>query len=173
MRLLAKHPRPIWSEAIYQFVKEENSELGVEALKALVLVGHPKLVTVLKEALASNQPRMRDEAFARLSERSDRESEQLAIEYALEQIKTQPPSEPVRQLLNRVKDRRALPLLWKQFDRSPNKVSLLQTFALIGDQETARELIARFRNLQEHEKGETLRVLAKLDPVSFRRLAAE
>lgn len=171
VRLLAKHPRPMWSDAIYQYVKGQNQELGVEALRALVQVGHPQLMTVLKESLASTQPGMREEAFARLAERTDRDSEKIAIEYALEQLKTQPMSESVRVLLNRTKDKRALPLLWRQYDRTPNKSNLLQTLALIGDQETVRELLNRYPRMQEYEKGETIKILAKLSPTEFRKLA--
>jgi tetratricopeptide (TPR) repeat protein len=128
-------------------------------------------MTVLKESLASNQPGMREEAFARLAERTDPESEKIAVEYALEQLKTQPMSEPVRVLLSRTKDKRALPLLWKQYDRTPNKGQLLQTLALIGDQETVRELLKRYDHMQEYEKAETIKILAKLSPTEFRKRA--
>lgn len=171
VRLLARYPRPIWSEAIFQFVKDPNSGLGVEALRTLVQVGHPQLLSVLRDALKSSQQPMRNEAFQRLAERTDRESEQLAVDYLLEQLKDNPPTPAAVQLLQRVKDKRALPLLWKQFNRSPNKVLLMQAIAQIGDESTAQELISRYPLLQEHEKGEALRVLSKLDPPQFRKMA--
>ena len=68
-------------------------------------------------------------------------------------------------LINRVKDRRALPLLFAQFDKSDNKVGVIQTLAMIGDQETARLLTERYPAMQNHEKGEALRALHGDDPL--------
>jgi tetratricopeptide (TPR) repeat protein len=77
------------------------------------------------------------------------------------------------QLLNRIKDKRALPLLMARFAATPNKQELIQTLSLIGDAETAKFLVEKYPVLQNNEKGEVLRLLVKFDQVSFRQLATQ
>ncbi len=172
VRILAAYPRPIWSDAIYDFVKDSRSGLNVEALQALVQVGHPRLTTVLVDALKSSDAQLSQTALTVLASRTDRESEDIAMEYVLEQLKTTPATAVMLQLIGRIKDRRALPLLTAQFGRHDNKVALIQTLALLGDAETARFLDERYSQLQSHEKGEVLRSSARLDRAMFHRLAA-
>jgi HEAT repeat protein len=173
VRVLANFPRPIWSDVIYEFTRDGRSGLNVEALNALVQVGHPKLLSVLADALRGDDAELRQQAFSVLATRTDRESEELALEYTLEQLKTVQPTPQMLALLNRVKDPRALPLLMARFDGSSNKSALIQTLALIGDRGTARFLGEKFESLQNHERGEVLRAIARLDTGIFRRLAAQ
>ncbi|MGE5191220.1 MAG: tetratricopeptide repeat protein, partial [Deltaproteobacteria bacterium] len=161
------------SEAIYEFVKDARSGLNVEALSALVQVGHPKLLSVLADALKGNDGTLRQQAFQILAGRADRESEELALEFTLAHLKSQPPTSLMLQLLNRVKDKRALPLLMARFTATPNKQELIQTLSLIGDAETAKFLVEKYPNLQNHEKGEVLRLLVKFDQPGFRQLAVQ
>jgi tetratricopeptide (TPR) repeat protein len=173
VRVLAAYPRPIWSEAIYEFVKDTRSGLNVEALGALVQVGHPKLLSVLAEALKGNDENLKAQAFNILAVRPDRESEELALDYTLERLKSGPPTSVMLQFLGRVKDRRALPLLMARFGGVQNKHELIQTLALIGDEETVKFLVEKYPNLQNHEKGEVLKLLARSDQASFRKLAVQ
>jgi HEAT repeat protein len=173
VRILAAYPRPIWSEAIYESVNDSRSGLNLEALNALVQVGHPKLAQVLAAAIQGPDAALRQHAFNLLAQRADRESEDLALAYLLEQLKTQPPTPIMLQLINRIKDRRALAPLMARFDSTPNKHDLIQTLALIGDEETAKFLVEKYPGLQSHEKGEVLKVLVRFDRSSFRRLAAQ
>ena len=173
VKILAAYPRPVWSDAIYEFVRDARSGLNVEALNALVQVGHPKLLSVLAEALKGNDEALKTQAFGILAARSDRESEELAVDYTLAHLKTAPPTSVMLQLLNRVKDRRALPLLMASFNSVQNRQELIQTLGLIGDEQTARFLVETFPSLQNHEKAEVLRLLVKFDPAGFRQLAAQ
>jgi len=173
VRILAAYPRPIWSEAIYEFVNDSRSGLNLEALNALVQVGHPKLPLVLAAAIQGDDATLKQHAFNLLAVRPDRESEDLALGYAFEQLKTQSPTPVILQLINRTKDRRALPLLMARFDSSPNKHDLIQTLALIGDDQTVKYLVEKYPALQSHEKGEVLKILVRADRSSFRRLAAQ
>jgi len=173
VRILAAYPRPVWSEAIYEFVKDARSGLNVEALNALVQVGHPKLISVLGDALKGSDETLKQQAFTILAGRADRESEELALEFTLVHLKTNPATTIMLQLLNRIKDKRALPLLMARFPATQNKQELIQTLALIGDEQTAKFLVEKYPALQNHEKGEVLRLLVKFDPTSFRQLAAQ
>lgn len=173
LKILALYPRPIWSEAIYQFVKDPRAGLNIEALNALVQVGHPKLVSVLEDALKGTDDGLQQQAFHILAIRSDRESEEIAMNYTLQELAKAPPTPQMLGLLNRVKDKRALPLLIAQFDKTQNRSGLIQTLALIGDQETAAQLAAKYPQLQSQEKGEALRALNKLNSAKFRELAAQ
>ncbi|MFN0051385.1 MAG: HEAT repeat domain-containing protein [Planctomycetales bacterium] len=173
VKILAAYPRPVWSDAIYEFVKDPRSGLNVEALQALVQVGHPRLVPLLQEALQGKDQVLSQAALEVLVGRSDRESEEIALTYTLEQLATSLASPMMLQLLNRVKDRRAVPLLVAQFGKHDNKAAVIQTLALIGDADTGGFLAEKYTQLQGHEKGEVLRALTKLDKLKFRKLAGQ
>ena len=55
--------------------------------------------------------RCADEAFQLLASRSDRQSEELSLQYTLQTLKSGPPTPAMYSLLNRTKDPRAVPLL--------------------------------------------------------------
>lgn len=171
VRVLARFPRPVWSEAIYEFVTDSRAGLNSEALTALVQVGHPKLVSVLKDALLGKDAGLRNQAFGVLSQRTDQESEEIALKYTLDHIAKNPPDDMMLQMLQRVKDRRAVPLLTAQFDKVQNKSSLVQTLAMIGDADTSSFLVGKYPNLQSHEKAVVLQSLSKFDMPKFRELA--
>ncbi len=173
VKIMAAYPRPIWSDAIYEFVKDSRSGLNVEALNALVQVGHPKLLSVLADALRGSDATLRLQAFAILAARHDRDSEELALDFTLEYLKMQAPAPGMLPLLDRVKDRRALALLLARFNETQNKTELIQTLAKIGDEQTAKFLIGRYPGLQNHEKGEVLRYLLRFDMLGFRQLAPQ
>ncbi|MCY2963445.1 MAG: HEAT repeat domain-containing protein, partial [Planctomycetota bacterium] len=173
VRTLAQFPKPLWSEAIYEFVQDGRQGLNVEALNALVQVGHPRLVEVLAKALKGEDDALRQQALTVLISRSDRESEEIALEFTVAYLADKEPIGSMYTLLNRVKDRRTLPLLLAKFDASQNKTSLIQTIALMGDQETAKLLVEKFPKLQPHEKGTVIQVMARLDKLRFRELARE
>ncbi len=173
VKILAAYPRPIWSDAIYEFVKDPRSGLNLEALNALVQVGHPKLLSVLADALHGSDAALKMQAFGILAARNDRECEELSVDFTLEHLKTAAPAPGMLALLNRVKDRRALPLLLARFSETQNKTELIQTLTRIGDEKTAKFLIDRYPGLQNHEKAEVLRYLVRFDTFGFRQLAPQ
>ncbi|HEY2252183.1 MAG TPA: HEAT repeat domain-containing protein, partial [Planctomycetaceae bacterium] len=173
VKIMAAYPRNIWRDAIYEFIKDPRSGLNVEALNALVQVDHPQLLQVLALALKGDDAGLSMQAFNILAHRADRESEDLAIEFTLEYLAKQPPTPVMLELLGRVKDKRALPLLMARFNNAPNKSELIQKLGLIGDDQTGRFLVDRYPSLQNVEKGEVLKLLVRLDPPRFRQLAAQ
>ena len=50
VRVLAKYPRPLWADTIYSFIGDPEPDVAVEALRALVETGHPRLLDLLKDA---------------------------------------------------------------------------------------------------------------------------
>jgi HEAT repeat protein len=173
IKIMAAYPRNIWRDAIYEFVQDTRSGLNVEALNALVQVDHPKLLSVLALALKGEDANLKMQAFNILAGRTDRESEELAVEFTLEHLKTQPATPVMLELLGRAKDARALPLLMARFDDTPNKPELIQKLALIGDDQTGKFLVDRYPQLQNVEKGEILKLLVRFDPPRFRQLAGQ
>ena len=173
IKIMAAYPRNIWRDAIYEFIKDPRSGLNVEALNALVQVDHPKLLSVLALALKGDDAGLKMQAFNILAGRPDRESEELATEFALEYLATKPATPIMLELLTRVKDKRALPLLMARFNETPNKPELIQKLALIGDDQTGKFLVDRYPSLQNVEKGEILKLLVRFDPPRFRLLAAQ
>lgn len=174
VRVLAKYPRPIWSDTIFSFVSDSEPEVAVEALRALVQTGHPRLLVVLKDALARGPAAVRDEAFQLLASRSDRQSEELALAYTLSTMKNGPPTSAMYALLNRTKDPRAVPLLLVELDRSSNnRVQIINTLAQIGDQRVADALAAKYPSLTDRDKTAALNAMQLLKSPQFRRFAGE
>lgn len=171
VRGLAQFPRPLWSQAIYDFVQVGPDGMNAEAVNALVQVGHPRLLEVLTRALADSNPELQLQALAVLVRRSDRASEQIALDYTLKHLADKDPQGPMLELLNRVKDPRSLPLLQSRFDASTQKSSLIQSLTLLGDTGTAQFLRDRYDALPINEKGDVLRGLNRLAPRMFRELA--
>lgn len=172
--VLAKYPRPVWSETIYQFVKDSQAGLNVEALRALVKVGHPKLFEVLRDALETGDEALRNEALAVLVQRTDPESERLALDYALESLKTSPPSGHILNLLNRTRDTRAIPLLLKHLGETSNqRIGLISTLGRIGDERVAEAFVKLYPTLPNGDKAAVLSALQDLRSPDFRKLAGE
>ncbi len=174
VRVLAKYPRPLWSDTIYSFISDPDPSVAVEALRALVETGHPRLLDLLKDALARGTPPVREEAFQLLSKRSDPQSEELALEYALHAMKSGAPNTNVYELLTRTKDPRAIPLLLHELDRvTGNRSQIINVLAQIGDQSAAEALAAKYPTLSDRDKASTLNALQTLKSPHFRRFAGE
>lgn len=175
VKVLAAHPRPIWSEVIYRFVNDPREGLNQEALQALTLVGHPQLVQVLRDALSGKDDDLRQKAFVILTERTDHESEEIAVDYTLGHLTDDSVDdkifEAMLKLLNRVKDKRAVPLLLERFSKLENKRAAIITLSLIGDREVAEFFEKQFDELQTNEKSEALKALHTLHSPKFRELA--
>lgn len=175
VKVLSAFPRPIWSQTIYEFVKDTNSGVGVEALKALGVVGHPKLVDVLADTLKNGDATLRTEAFGQLISRTDRRSESIAMEYSLKLMQDKPPTSQIYALLRRTKDPRAIPLLMKHLDKSSgSKSTIISVLAQIGDQNVGKELADRYSKLKsEYDRAAVLRALIRLKSPRFLKLAGE
>lgn len=173
VQVLAKYPRPIWSETIYEYVHDSRAGLNIEALRALVRVGHPKLVDVLEEGLQSKDQTLRTQSFAVLATRTDERSEQLAMDYALESLKSSPPDGQMVALLSRTKDPRAVPLLMKHLEKASEKATIINLLAQIGDQSLAEVFLRKYPSLQTHEKAAVLNGLRQLHSPKFRELAGQ
>ncbi|MGE3316010.1 MAG: HEAT repeat domain-containing protein [Planctomycetaceae bacterium] len=172
--ILAKHPRPIWSDTIYEFVSNADAGLSTEALRALVRVGHPKLLDVLSQALTRGEATMRNEAFQLLVQRTDRESEEIALNFTLKHLETSPPGDDMIRLLDRTKDPRAVPLLIKLLDTIPNsRQQIITTLSRVGDQSVADVLVAKYPTLAGRDKAAVLTALIQLKSPAFRKLAGE
>lgn len=173
VQVLAKYPRPIWSDALYEFVTNSPTSIDVESLKALVQVGHPQLVDVLERALKSPDKSIRDLAFQTLSLRNDQRSEALSIEYALKLLEAGPPDANVVQLLSRTKEVRAIPLLLKQLESGNDRVTTINLLLQLGDQDVADKLVQKYPALNNNEKVQVLQGLKLFRHAKFRDLCGE
>lgn len=174
VKTLAKYPRPLWSDTIYEFVRDPGSGVGAEALRALGAIGHPKLVDVLENAVNGKDSAMRTEAFRQLLTRQDARSEKIAMAHTLKHMQKSLPTSQMYQLIRRTKDRRVVPLLLKHLEESKNSNStVIETLALIGDQSVAEKLVALYpKRKSDYDKAQILQALVKLKSPDFRRLAA-
>ena len=173
VKVLAQYPRPIWSETIYKFVRDPQGGLGIDGLQALVRVGHPKLIEVLKDALASRDTVLRDAAFNELVNQTDSASEQIAIQFTLKHMESAPPTPPMLAFLTKTKDQASLPLLLKHLkNNASDRTGIINTLAQIGDQTVANALVEQYATLRPNEQTAVLGVLGQLKSPAFLKLAA-
>jgi len=172
--VVARHPRPIWSDVVYEFATADDSEVSIVALQALVRIGHPQLVDVLGDSLHQGTRDFQEAAFKILALRTDSRSEELAMQYTLDRMERSPPSSEMMQLLRRTRDRRAVPLLLAHFEKSKSsRLTIINTLALIGDQSVADIFLKKYSSLQTNEKTVVLNMLRQLRSPKFRKLAGD
>ena len=177
VQVLAKYPRPIWSETLYEFASDPRAGLHIESVKALAQVGHPKLVAILEAGLKSSDKPLKDFSFQTLASRTDEPSEKLAMDFTLDHLKTSPPDNNMVQLLTRTKDARALPLLLDQLNtqldaNKPNeRQAVLTLLVQIGDKSVADMLAEKYASLKPNEKAQVLNGLRQFRHPKFREYA--
>lgn len=173
VKVLAQYPRPIWSETIYKYVRDPQGGLGIDGLQALVRVGHPKLVEVLKDTLDSRDSLMREAAFNELVNQTDATSEQIAARYTLKHMESAPPTPAMLAFLIKTKDQASVPLLLKHL-KNPvgDRTGLINALAQIGDQSVADQLVEHYGTLRSNEQVAVLGVLGQLKSPAFLKLAA-
>ncbi len=170
--VLAQHPRPIWSDLIFRDASASDPALRLAAVRALVRIGHPQLFGVLAEALQSEDAALRDEAFARLVDRTDPKSESLATEHALKLLADGPPSGPTTSILSRTRDPRAVPLILQHLDAAEeNRPVLINLLATVGGADVAPELISRYEEYGDQERAAVLEALRQMGVEEARPLA--
>jgi HEAT repeat protein len=172
VQVLAKYPRPVWSETLYEFASDPRDGLNLDAVKALVQVGHPKLVDILEAGLKGADKPLRDLCFQTLANRSDERSEKLALDYTIAHLKDSPPDPHMNQLLVRTKDPRALPLLLEHLNRPGDHNAVITLLVQIGDQTVAEKLAQKYPTLQTTtEKAQVLNGLRQFRHPKFREFA--
>ena len=172
VKVLAQYPRPIWSETIYKYVRDPQGSLGIDGLQALVRVGHPKLVEVLKDTLDSRDTAMREAAFNELVNQTDSASEQIAMQYTLKQMESAPPTPAMLAFLTKTKDQASVPLLLKHLKNpATDRTALINTLAQIGDQTVADMLVEQYGTLRPNEQVAVLGILGQLKSPAFLKLA--
>lgn len=173
VKVLAQNPRPIWSETIYKFVRDPQGGLGIDGLQALVRVGHPKLVEVLKDSLTSRDVAIRDVAYNELTNQTDPASEKIALEFTLKHMESAPPTPAMLGFLTKTKDQASVPLLLKHLKNgAADRSGLINTLAQIGDQTVADALVEQYASLRPNEQTAVLGVLGQLKSPMFLKLAA-
>lgn len=172
MRVLARHPRPEWSELLFEYITKSDRYRSGDALAALVKVGHPQLGMVLGEALNSPTPSVRKLAFGELVRRGGAADEQLALDYTLSFLEHSPPNSPaMTQFLTRTCDPRALPLLWRHLKEANNKASLIHLITEMSDESVVPQLVEMYPTFQPTEQAAVLYAVNGLDSAAFLTLA--
>ncbi|GDY06934.1 hypothetical protein LBMAG52_04200 [Planctomycetia bacterium] len=172
VKVLAQNPRPIWSETIYKYVRDPQGGLGIDGLQALVRVGHPKMIEVLKDSLQSRDFAIRDTAYNELTNQPDAASEQIALQFTLKHMESAPPTPAMLTFLTKTKDQASIPLLLKHLkNNAGDRTGLINTLAQIGDQTVANTLVEQYATLRPNEQTAVLGILGQLKSPAFLKLA--
>ena len=171
--VLAKYPRPLWSNALANLAREGDPAVRGEALDALSRLGHPQLMEAFETALADDDAKLRTRAFALLVDRQDAESEALALRFALQHLESQPPTRDMLVLLQRTKDQRAVPLLLKHLNGGRSRQSeLIHLLSMIGGIDIRDALEEVYPRLERTLQPQVLATLAQMQSPKFYEFAA-
>lgn len=173
VRVLAKYPRPIWSEALFEFVTAPSERIDPESLKALVQVGHPRIVSILENALLSSDKSLQEQSFKELAKRGDDRSEKLAVDHALKLLENGPPDSTVVTLLSRTKDTRAIPALLKHLNATTDHSGTINLLLQMGDRQVVDQLVDFYPRFNSNEKVQVLQGLKPFNHPRFRALCGE
>ena len=171
--LLVRYPHPAGAEFIRGRLHSDNAEERRQALQGLSALGHPQLAIILEEMLRDPDPVVRQFSFSLLSQRSDRHSERVSLDYALAQLGQKKLDETLRQFLQRVRDPRVGPLLIQLLDQSEGRPGLIELLGNVGDEQTAQELARRFPQFDELEQEAVLEALQQQGLPIARELAMD
>ncbi|NOX55592.1 MAG: tetratricopeptide repeat protein [Planctomycetes bacterium] len=172
---LGHYPDSLWSDLLVRWVRKADDGVAAAALRTLVHIGHPRLETILREALESDRTNLSEAAFAELFRRRDPESQQILLQYTLRWIQTRPPTNAMYALLNQTKDNRAIPALLKHLEQVQlNRAALITTLSYLGDRSVAERLNAIYPRLQDQqERAAAIRALRRLRSPHFLERARE
>ena len=173
LKVLAAHPRPLWVNELYDAATAPGAQASQDLLLALVQLGHPKVTDLLQAALAGNNRNLQGFAFGILSQRNDPRSEQLAMEFLLERLKTSPPDGNMIQLLSRTRDPRAVPLLIKLLDGQGDHAQVINLLGQYADPAALEKLLTLYAKLRPHERVQVLQALRQMEHPRFLELARE
>ncbi len=173
MQVLARHPRAKWSETIYEYVTGSPEGMTTEGIKALLLVGHPRLVDVLESAMHGSDLELRRFVFPILAQRDDPRSERLAAEYTFAQLARTPPDNAMSQFLQRTRPPAAIPLLLARFESGPERISVINLLAQIGDESVGDAIVSKYPKLSISEQSVSLQALRTLRHPRFLEFAGQ
>ncbi|MFG0334752.1 MAG: HEAT repeat domain-containing protein, partial [Maioricimonas sp. JB049] len=175
IQVLARHPRPQWTSEFVAAASDDDAEVRLAALRALERIGHSRRAELLSDALKSDHEPLRKEAFRQLVQLADPDKEALAVDYALERLRTDPPDGYMTTLLTRTRDARAAPLLIQHLrEKNPsNPQNIVRLLAQIGGPDVDAELAAHYPKVSEQIQATILEVLSQLHSPLVRELAAD
>ena len=172
--ILANHPRAEWTDRIAGYYESSDPELRLAALRALVQLGHPRIVDFLEAAISSSDSELRSEAFVQLSQRTDPRSEEIAIRYALQRLESDAPDAATYGLLVRTREQRAIAPLFKRLDAlTGNREQIVELILQLGGGDVVPQMLERYDGFSAAEKAIVLNQMVETDSVRLHSLALE
>lgn len=171
--VLAEYPRPMWSDALHRLATQGDAAVRGDALAALAQLGHPQLTDAFRAALSSSEESLRGRAFTLVAWRQDAASEQLALDFTLNHLETEPPTRDMQLLIARTKDPRAVPLLLKHIEAGgAQRSDLVRLLIQIGGLEIREPLEEIYPKLDRETQRHVLGPLAEMRSPKIYEFAA-
>lgn len=176
IEVLASFAHPDWNDRLLKHCDDPETEVRLAAIRALRRIGHPKLLGVLKRLVRDPDDQVRNEAFTILVDRTDLESEEIAMEICLERLSDSKTKDDDLQhaytLLYRTRDVRAIPpLLERLAALKEGRSQVISLLGMIGGSDVIDRLIADYPRLGPEEKGAVLSLLTDQVSLAGREIA--
>lgn len=175
---LAEAAHAEFSPWIIERTRSADPPLRRAALRALNRSGHPQRIDLTIQALQDADASVRSTAFEALAKLNHPRAQEAAVDYALRTIRSasiDDAFETIVALIGRTRDPRFAEAL---FELLPNQDDAKQSriislLGIVGDERTAKELVARFSSFRGDARESALQVLSSLAPESAVNLAAQ
>lgn len=163
LRLLAEFYHPDWDPFLAESVQSSEPEVRRTSLEVLSRLGHADLTRFCVQALQDPQPAVREAAFRALMDRADRAGEQAALDYALRQLSAGEVSESGLELIERLRETRAAPLILKHIEReNVPRIRLIEVLGAVGTNDSIRALLDHLEKLSTEEQIAALELAGRL-----------
>ncbi|WP_437191955.1 TPR end-of-group domain-containing protein [Planctomicrobium sp. SH527] len=161
--ILAEAYSPAWDQYLTKCVKDPRPEVRKSAIQVLKRVGHRDLSQICISALAGEDSSVAEIAFQVLSVSADQESQQSALKYAMQQLKSGNLTPGMLSLLERKRESRAAPLLLESMAKSQvPRARLIEAIGVLGTDNDCRQVLKMFEGFDAEEKEAALNLTARM-----------
>lgn len=170
---LAAHPRPAWTQTLFELAHRSTGEIRPEVLRALVQLDHPQIVELLGEGLKSRDESLSDLCFSLLSKRSDEQSYQLARPYAWESLNQGKIDSDLLEFVSRTRNPGLVTALERRLSDSDHRAQIIQLLGQIGQQSASQQILRGYPQYNAEEQAAAMGALRNLQHPQFLPLATQ
>lgn len=161
--ILAEAYSPAWDSYLTKCVTDPRPDVRKSAIQVLKRVGHRDLSQICISALADEDASVAEIAFQVLSVSADQSSQQAALKFAMEQLKSGNLTPGILSLLERKRESRAAPLLLDSMAKSQvPRARLIEAIGVLGTDNDCRQVLKMFEGFDAEEKEAALNLTARM-----------
>lgn len=177
LKVISKYPSPEFAELYFENALDPESEIRVDSLKALHIVGHDNFSELLHRSLNDSDESVRDAAFEIALDQKIPELEPLLASRVLEHVKQGDLSSNIQSYLRSTKLPQTVPLLMNRlednYENQEERQKLIPLLTALGDERIEPLFAKIYPTLEGYEKRQLLEALGQIQSPKFLEYARE